>query len=409
MNRRRPPSDGRPRRRSTFAVAIPGVDEAAASAPRARALAASVIRWSSRESPADQVLRAELKKARGLDALTSALTARLVFAYHRWLGWLDPDQPLEGRLARAGELQEQFNREPASFSDAELIERAVPAWTWNFMDVTPAWTRALQAESVVWLRTRPGLGESLSRQLPGTVPGPIPDALRYLGSADLFELPAFHQGDFEIQDLASQLVGHLCAPQPGQTWWDACAGEGGKTIHLSALMRNKGLIWATDRAEWRLARLKRRAARAQVFNYRAATWDGGPSLPTKTVFDGVLVDAPCTGLGTWQRNPQARWTTTPEDVSELAGVQQTLLDRVAGSIKPGGRLVYSVCTLTRTETAAVADAFSHRHPEFTMEPFVWPGLPEPIRAAGQPEVWIWPQTYQSNGMFLAQWRRAGVQ
>ncbi|MGC8000561.1 hypothetical protein ACP3XN_24520, partial [Salmonella enterica] len=83
-------------------------------------------------------------------------------------------------------------------------------------------------------------------------------------------------------------------------------------------MENSGLIWASDRAAWRLQKLKRRTARAKVFNYRVAMWDGGVKLPTKTKFDGVLVDAPCSGLGTWQRNPHARWTTTPGDVAELA-------------------------------------------------------------------------------------------
>src|SRR5580700_11122720 len=101
-------------------------------------------------------------------------------------------------------------------------------------------------------------------------------------------------------------------------------------------MQNKGLIWSSDRAEWRLKNLKRRAARAQVFNFRAATWDSGAKLPTKTKFDGVLVDAPCSGVGTWQRNPHARWTATVNDVRELTIVQEALLGRAAPSVKPGG-------------------------------------------------------------------------
>ncbi len=152
--------------------------------------------------------------------------------------------------------------------------------------------------------------------------GRLADTLEYRGRSDLFRTRHFHAGEFEVQDLNSQAVGLICGPQPGETWWDACAGEGGKTLHLSDLMENRGLIWASDRAAWRLAKLKRRAARAGVFNYRAVTWDGGPRLPTKTKFDGVLVDAPCSGIGTWHRNPHARWTTTAEDVKELSEVQQ---------------------------------------------------------------------------------------
>ena len=189
-------------------------------------------------------------------------------------------------------------------------------------------------------------------------------ALRYRGSADLHKTPGFQSGLFEIQDLASQLVGHACAAAPGETWWDACAGEGGKALHLSDLMRNKGLVWATDRSVRRLSLLKRRAARAGMFNYRSAVWTGAAAAPFRTKCDGVLVDAPCSGVGTWRRNPHARWTTTLEDVAELAAVQSGLLGRAAAVREAGGRLVYSVCTLTRSETTAVADAFEAAHRDF---------------------------------------------
>src|SRR5689334_3343497 len=390
-------------RRTTDPVAIPGVDTPTAYLPRATSIAATVVRWSNRESPADQVLRTELKKARGLDPLTGTLVARMVFSYYRWLGWLGTDGPVEARLRRGLEMQDRFNSDPDGWPEAELLDKAVPPWASGALDATPAWARTLQREPLVWLRARPGLGSSLASQLPGAVPGPIPEALSYTGTEDLFVQPEFQNGDFEIQDLSSQMVGHVCAPQPGETWWDACAGEGGKTMHLSALMQNKGLIWASDRADWRLTRLKRRAARAKAFNYRAAVWDGGERLPTKTMFDGVLVDAPCSGVGTWQRDPHARWTLTPADVGELAAIQTTLLDRVAGSIKPGGRLIYSVCTLTHAETTHVASTFGASHPEFVPEPCSGPG--QPIGSGAGGHLWLWPQDTRANGMFIAQWRR----
>ena len=234
--------------------------------------------------------------------------------------------------------------------------------------------------------------------------------MRYLGEEDLFRRAEFHAGEFEIQDIASQAVGWLCAPKPGETWWDACAGEGGKLLHLSDLMENQGLIWASDRAAWRLQKLKRRTARAKAFNYRAALWDGGAKLPTKTKFDGVLVDAPCSGSGTWQRNPHARWTTTAEDVEELAEVQKRLLAHAAASVKPGGKLIYSVCTLTRLETEGVVNAFSGTQPAF--EPLALPGIfsartgQSLSRPAGSAAMMtIWPQDLGGNGMFVAAWRR----
>ena len=151
----------------------------------------------------------------------------------------------------------------------------------------------------------------------------------------------------------------------------------------------------------RIDTLKRRAARAKLFNFRTEFWDGGSRLPTKVKFDGILLDAPCSGVGTWQRNPHARWTTTPDDVRELAATQLSLLNNVAGSLKPKGRLIYAVCTLTRSETTAVADAFAAAHPELE-------ALPLPIAAAGAPDpsrVTLWPQEINGNGMFIAGWRR----
>ena len=189
-------------------------------------------------------------------------------------------------------------------------------------------------------------------------------------------------------------------------------------------MANKGLIWSTDRNARRLDTLKRRAARAKLFNYRTALWDGSARLPTKTKFDGILVDAPCSGVGTWQRNPHARWTTTLNDVRELAATQLALLNHVAGSLKPRGRLIYAVCTLTRSETTAVAEAFTAAHPEFepvspenreqktedretqVRPPSDLPPSPS-LRRTGRPpsSVFLWPHELNANGMFIAAWRR----
>ena len=369
-------------------------------------IAMDVIRAADREHPADEVLRAALKRA-GVRPELSRAVAQAVFRYYRWFGWLAAGQPLAEQLREAEGLDGRYARQPGSFADAELLRRAAPGWTQEQMECPPDWLRVLQQPPTLWLRGRPGQADSLARKLggPQAAPaGPLPDALEYTGAQDLFLTPEFHAGEFEVQDLSSQVIGWMCAPQPGETWWDACAGEGGKTLHFSDLMRNQGLIWASDRAAWRLARLKRRAARARVFNYRAAAWDGSARLPTKTRFEGVLVDAPCSGVGTWQRHPQARWTTTAEDIRQLGQIQQALLAHAAAAVKPGGKLVYAVCTLTRAETSMVAEALERRFPE--LRPL---GLANPL-APGQPPAprwWLWPQQCGGNGMFVAAWRREG--
>ena len=390
--------------------------------------AARILALISPRAPVDVVLRRELAPRRDLAPAERREIARAIAAYFRWLNWLDPRASLQRRVEAAVAWQARFDANPAAVKPQALAARAVPAWLAAEMDSIPAaWLRELQCEPTLWIRARRQFIESLPRALGDCVaavpfaglalpaPASATTAFRYTGSRDLYVTEEFQRGQFEIQDLASQLVGHACNPQPGETWWDACAGEGGKTLHLADLMQNKGLIWASDRSTRRLQVLQQRAARAGVFNYRAATWNGGPQPPTRTRFDGILLDAPCSGVGTWQRNPHARWTVAPTDVHELAAVQRRLLEHVAGSLKPGGRLVYAVCTLTRAETSAVVAAFSRDHPELEPSPaFAAAVVPTsagagpagPLTGSSPPApVQLWPQDLKANGMFIAAWRR----
>ncbi|MEO6874505.1 MAG: RsmB/NOP family class I SAM-dependent RNA methyltransferase [Opitutaceae bacterium] len=399
--------------------------------------AAQVLASIPEDQRADSALRLYFEAHRYLQPPAKRVISHAVFVYFRWRSWVDPKAPRQKRVAQALTLHERFTADPKSIKTETLAAFAVPAWLWNELDLPAApssdsaseapdqaaatsrtllkegatakrvpsskaeYLRQLQRDPALWLRARPGTAAALAKSLFACELTPLaPDALRFTGTQDLFRTAQFTAGEFEIQDLASQLVSLAAAPQPGETWWDTCAGEGGKTLHLAGLMQNKGVVWASDRNAKRLETLKRRAGRAKVFNYRVALWEDGQKLPTKTKFDGILVDAPCSGVGTWQRNPHARWATALDDVRELAVTQRGLLDAVAGSLKPGGRLIYSVCTLTRTETTTLADAFTAAHPE--LEP-----LPLPIAPAGSADpsrVILWPQDINANGMFIAGWR-----
>ena len=414
--------------------------------------AAQILASISADQRADLALRFYFEEHRYLQPPLKRAISHTVFVYFRWLSWLDPKSPPQKRLAHALTLHERFTTDPKSIKAETLAALAVPQWLWSELEfpaesrsdspsevsakegnspkaITSAkadYLRQLQRDPALWIRARPGTADALAKSLFACERTPLaPDALRFTGTQDLFRTEQFTEGRFEIQDLASQLVGLACASKPGETWWDTCAGEGGKTLHLADLMANKGLIWATDRHPKRLDTLKRRAGRAKLFNYRTALWDGGTHLPTKTKFDGILVDAPCSGIGTWQRNPHARWATSPDDVRELAVTQRTLLDAVAGSLKPGGRLIYSVCTLTRSETTAVADAFSAAHPELEPVPVlaevrkqkseirgrkseISSETPAPLTSEISPltsSVFLWPQDINANGMFIAAWER----
>jgi len=371
-----------------------------------QAIAAEVIRKTGKDKPADAALREVLKQIKDLAPFDATEVAKTVFLYYRWHVWLREERGVENKMRLAIRLNQRFQANNTSVSLAELREKAVPAWTAAEMEVPDEWLLSLQREPKLWLRAKRGTADALAKTLFAAEVSPLlPEAILYRGEEDLFKTPEFHAGEFEIQDIASQLVGQLCAPQPGETWWDTCAGEGGKTLHLSDLMQNKGMLWASDRAEWRLTKLKRRAGRAKVFNYRSAHWDGGAKLPTKTKFDGVLVDAPCSGIGTWQRNPQARWTTEPNDVRELSEIQKKLLSHVAPSVKPGGKLIFSVCTLTRAETTEVVEHFNAKF-SAEFEPLIWDAIKfENRTVASASQVTVWPQDLNGNGMFIAGWRR----
>jgi 16S rRNA (cytosine967-C5)-methyltransferase len=368
-------------------------------------MAASIIEASDREHPADQTLRSRLGFERDLSPASRAAISQMVFNYYRWRGWLKPAESLSRQLQHAAELAANYAIHPEHFGAAGLAERAIPSWLRREMDIREPWLRALQQPPALWLRAHPGKGGALARTLEHSQSagaGWLADALHYTGQEDLYRAPEFHRGEFEIQDLHSQAVSVLCAPKPGETWWDACAGEGGKTLHLADLMQNKGLLWASDRSVARLTRLKRRMARAQLFNYRTAPWDGSAKLPTKTLFHGVLVDAPCANIGTWQRNPHARWTSTPADVAELARTQLQLLTHATAAVRPGGRLIYAVCTLTRAETTAVVAQFAAARPNFV--PLACPSPFDPAATPSAQHTFS-PEDRLANGMFVALWQR----
>ncbi len=399
--------------------------------------AAGVLAAISSDQRADTALRFYFEHHRYLQPPAKRVISQTVFVYFRWLSWLDAKASPQKRLEQAVGMHERFTADAKSIKPEALAVRAVPAWLWDELSFPPAadanapsvasakdgYLRQLQRDPALWIRARPGQGVALAKSLFACeFTDRTPDALRFTGTQDLFKTEQFKTGEFEIQDLASQLVSLAAAPKPGENWWDACAGEGGKALHLADLMQNKGVVWATDRNGKRIDTLKRRFARAKLFNYRTDFWDGGSKLPSKMKFDGILLDAPCSGVGTWQRNPHARWTTTPDDVRELAAMQRVLLENVCKSLKPGGRLIYAVCTLTRSETTAVADAFTAAHPE--LEPVAVEAggrTPDagksrakdhdsteavPPASCVRPPAsgFLWPHELNANGMFIASWK-----
>jgi len=209
--------------------------------------------------------------------------------------------------------------------------------------------------------------------------GEGPDAVVVEDRAGLFDSDPFRRGLLEVQDEGSQAVVELCRPRPGQRWLDLCAGSGGKALGLAALGAR---VTAWDASAARLAELPRRARRAGL---RIEVADGPPGGE----FDGVLVDAPCSGSGALQREPDARWRIDDHAVSAFAAGQRTILDRAAGMVAPGGALVYATCSLFREEGEEVVEAFLRSRPGFRLE--------EASRR--------WPHRSPGAGFYLARMRR----
>jgi 16S rRNA (cytosine967-C5)-methyltransferase len=179
--------------------------------------------------------------------------------------------------------------------------------------------------------------------------------------------PLFLEGKVEVQDEGSQLLAYLVSPRRREMVVDFCAGAGGKTLALGALMRSEGRVYAFDTAEKRLSNLKPRLKRSGLSNVHPQLIAGAADVRVKRLtskIDRVLVDAPCSGLGTVRRNPDLKWRQGPQAVTEMAAKQRLILDAAARLVKPGGRLVYATCSLLQEENEAVVDAFLDTHPPF---------------------------------------------
>jgi 16S rRNA (cytosine967-C5)-methyltransferase len=239
-----------------------------------------------------------------------------------------------------------------------------------------------------------------------------PWGLRVDGKPALQKAEAFTSGAVEVQDEGSQLLAALLAPKRGEMVVDFCAGAGGKTLALGAMMRNTGRLYAFDVAGHRLEALKPRLARSGLSNVYPAQIAHERDDRVKRLagkIDRVLVDAPCSGLGTLRRNPDLKWRQSPKALQELTAKQQAILDSAARLVKPGGRLVYATCSLLRSENEAVAEAFGAAHPEFEHLP-AGPALT--AAQVGEAETLVrdghlrlWPHRHETDGFFATAWQR----
>ncbi|PTL77507.1 RsmB/NOP family class I SAM-dependent RNA methyltransferase [Vitiosangium sp. GDMCC 1.1324] len=222
-----------------------------------------------------------------------------------------------------------------------------------------------------------------------------------------FSLNAFRDGWFELQDEGSQLLGMLVDAPPTRVV-DACAGAGGKTLQLAVQMKNRGDLHALDVDEGRIDELRKRARRAGVHNVRTQVIPAeGPEAdaalePLKGKADRVLVDAPCSGTGTFRRKPDARYRLTPEMIQDHVARQKRLLERFSQMVKPGGRLIYGTCSVLREENEAVVEDFLARHPDYSVRPVAEELGPElGAKLGAGPYLRLAPHLHGTDGFFGA--------
>jgi 16S rRNA (cytosine967-C5)-methyltransferase len=223
-----------------------------------------------------------------------------------------------------------------------------------------------------------------------------------------FGLTAFREGLFEVMDEGSQLVAEAVAPPPRSRVVDACAGAGGKTLALAAMLANQGRILALDTSGKKLEELRRRARRAGISNL-AAREVGSPVLPAEAklgAWDRVLVDVPCSGLGTLRRNPEARWRLSPKAVDDYPADQLALLIAYAPLVASGGRLIYATCSVLREENDAVVERFLGERPDFVVMPLkeIW-GKARAAEVGDETFLRLLPHVHDTDGFFAAVLRR----
>jgi len=289
-------------------------------------------------------------------------------------------------------------------TDEDLIE-LIPDWILSHYTQKPSLEDIARIfkRSPLWIRIQKGDSFSIIDQLQHAAENVeiehfhrAPNAIKAPTNLPLLDLPVYQNGDIEVQDISSQLLLQLLDPTPTGNWLDACAGAGGKSLQLAQILANDGKVIAYDARQSALRELAKRVERSGFKNIEIRN-----SHPTSETFDGVLVDAPCSGSGTWRRHPFLMRQTREQDVMNHSERQQTLLAHYSKLVGSEGRLVYCTCSLSRYENEYVAEKFLETHPGFESETLAQ-RFDLKSESTG---ITIHPNDFDGDGLYIASFKR----
>lgn len=332
---------------------------------------------------------------------------------------------VNGLLRRASGNRELWDKEQPTNNDAVAafsVRHAFPSWLverWlqRFGRAeTEAMCRAMNTLPDITIRTntlrtgRQDLLDAIADQASTvSISAHSPEGIRLHGLKEPIDRwTSFKKGWFQVQDEAAQLVSHMVSPKPGHQVWDVCAGLGTKTAHMAQLMNNQGNITATDRQASKLKSLDRDMSRLGISIVKSRPLDllESPLLPDLSGFDRILVDAPCSGTGVLQKNPDGKWRLSSNDIALHADRQFELLDRAASYLKPAGILVYAVCSIEPDECERVVERFISQHRTFSIHHPDMPGVSDagPLTTS-QGYFYTLPHRHRMDGFFSVALKR----
>jgi 16S rRNA (cytosine967-C5)-methyltransferase len=390
--------------------------------------------------PADRTLHALLSKNKKYGSRDRRLMGDTIFAWFRWHGAIG-SYPLPTGLCAAWMLdgrewppalqaileeleisEPEILSEDLSLADRKAaveaafqielppVEQWLPEWYQSETDHLGPWEDRIRDHinrPPTWLRvdrsTRTEIHDALIADGAEWAGEASPCSYSFREAGKVHHWLRSHPEAIEVQDLGSQQVVRICAPKAGELWWDACSGAGGKSLQLLDEANRDLNLTCTDKREEILTELTKRGRRhglGKVRRYALDLLQEEVTLPNFS-FNGILLDAPCSGSGTWQRNPDDAWRTEAKDVEQHGRRQLRMLNAIAPALQNGGHLIYAVCSLTRRETTQVITDFLQANPEYSLAPFTNPLNGETTDGS----LFLLPEQTHGDGMFVAKLTR----